>query len=226
MALILALNRKIPRAHARVREGDFSLDGLLGFDLHGRTAGIIGTGQIGAVVARILHGFGCHLLAHDPIHNPACASLGVRYVELPELLGASDIITIHCPLLPQTHHLIDAGTLRHVRPGAMLINTSRGALLDTPAVIAALKSGRLGYLGLDVYEEEADLFFENLSGQVLQDDVFARLLTFPNVLVTAHQAFFTREALAAIAETTLSNLDDVAAGRACPNALSAALLVR
>lgn len=226
VALILALNRKIPRAHARVREGDFSLDGLLGFDLHGRTAGIIGTGQIGAVVARILHGFGCHLLAHDPIRNPECESLGVRYVELPELLGAADIITIHCPLLPQTHHLIDAGTLRQVRPGAMLINTSRGAILDTPAVIAALKSGRLGYLGLDVYEEEADLFFENLSGQVLQDDVFARLLTFSNVLITAHQAFFTREALAAIAETTLANLDDVAAGRACPNALSAALLVR
>ncbi len=226
VAQILALNRKIPRAHARVRESDFSLDGLLGFDLHGRTAGVVGTGQIGALVARILSGFGCELLAFDPQRNPECERLGVRYVELPELLGASDIVTIHCPLLPQTHHLIDARALRQVRPGAMLINTSRGAILDTPAVIAALKSGRLGYLGLDVYEEEADLFFENLSGQVLQDDIFARLLTFPNVLITAHQAFFTREALSAIAETTLTNLDDVAAGRDCPNALSTALVVR
>lgn len=226
VALILGLNRKIPRAHARVREGDFSLDGLLGFDLHGRTAGIVGTGQIGAVVARILAGFGCTLLAYDPVRNPECERLGARYVALPELLAASDIVTIHCPLLPQTHHLIDAEALRAMRWGAMLINTSRGALLDTRAVIAALKSGRLGYLGLDVYEEEADLFFENLSGQVLQDDVFARLLTFPNVLITGHQAFFTHEALSAIAATTLGNLADIEAGRACPNALTTARVVR
>jgi D-lactate dehydrogenase len=220
IGLILALNRKLARANARVHEGNFALDGLLGFDLHGRTAGIVGTGQIGAVVARILHGFGCRLLAFDPVRNPECAQLGVAYVDLPELLAASDIVTLHCPLLPQTRHLIDAGALARMRPGAMLINTSRGALLDTPAVIAALKAGHLGYLGLDVYEEEADLFFEDLSGQVLQDDVFARLLTFPNVLITGHQAFFTREALAAIAETTLANLDDVAAGRDCPNAVA------
>lgn len=220
VALILGLNRKLTRAHARVHEGNFALDGLLGFDLHGRTAGIVGTGQIGAVVARILHGFGCRLLAYDPYRNPACEALGVTYVELPELLAASDIVTLHCPLTPQTRHLIDAGALARLRPGAMLINTSRGALLDTPAVIEALKSGHLGYLGLDVYEEEASLFFEDLSGQVLQDDVFARLLTFPNVLITGHQAFFTREALSAIAETTLANLDDIAAGRACPNAVT------
>lgn len=219
VALILALNRKLTRAHARVHEGNFALDGLLGFDLHGRTAGVVGTGQIGAVVARILQGFGCRLLAHDPYRNPACEALGVAYVALPDLLAASDIVTLHCPLTPQTRHLIDADALALLRPGAMLINTSRGALLDTPAVIEALKSGQLGYLGLDVYEEEASLFFEDLSGQVLQDDVFARLLTFPNVLITGHQAFFTREALSAIAETTLTNLDDIAAGRACPNAV-------
>lgn len=218
LALILGLNRKIPRAHARVREGDFSLDGLLGFDLHGRTVGIVGTGQIGAVVARILTGFGCRLLAFDPVRNPECEGLGVSYVALPELLAA-DIVTLHCPLLPQTRHLIDAEALALMRRGAMLINTSRGALLDTPAVIEALKSGHLGYLGLDVYEEEAALFFEDLSGQVLQDDVFARLLTFPNVLITGHQAFFTHEALTAIAATTLTNLDDLAAGRPCPNAI-------
>jgi D-lactate dehydrogenase len=220
VGLILALNRKLTRAHVRVREGNFALDGLLGFDLHGRTAGIVGTGQIGAVVARILHGFGCRLLAFDPVRNPECAALGVEYVDLPTLLAESDIVTLHCPLLPQTRHLIDATALGRMQPGAMLINTSRGALLDTPAVIEALKSGHLGYLGLDVYEEEADLFFEDLSGQVLQDDVFARLLTFSNVLITGHQAFFTREALAAIAQTTLANLDDLAAGRACPNAVA------
>jgi D-lactate dehydrogenase len=221
--LILALNRKLARANARVRDGNFALDGLLGFDLHGRTAGIVGTGQIGAVVARILHGFGCRLLAYDPVRNPACEGLGVAYVDLPDLLAESDIVTLHCPLLPQTRHLIDDRALALMRPGAMLINTSRGALLDTPAVIEALKTAQLGYLGLDVYEEEADLFFEDLSGQVLQDDVFARLLTFPNVLITGHQAFFTREALSAIAETTLANLDDIAAGRACPNAVASAV---
>ncbi len=219
LALILGLNRRIPRAYNRVREGDFSLDGLLGFDLHGRTVGIVGTGQIGAVVARILTGFGCRLLAHDPVRNAEVEALGIRYVALPELLAESDIVTLHCPLLPQTRHLIDAGALVLMRRGAMLINTSRGALLDTPAVIEALKSGHLGYLGLDVYEEEAALFFEDLSGQVLQDDVFARLLTFPNVLITGHQGFFTREALTAIAATTLANLDDIAAGRPCPHAL-------
>jgi D-lactate dehydrogenase len=206
LALILALNRKTHRAYARVREGNFALDGLLGFDLHGRTAGVVGTGRIGARVVRILHGFGCRLLAHDPAPNPDCEALGARYVSLPELLGTSDIVTLHCPLTPQTRHLIDADALRQAKPGMMLINTSRGALIDTRAVIEALKSGRTGHLGLDVYEEEADLFFEDLSDRVVGDDVFARLLTFPNVVVTGRQGFFTREALENIAETTLANV--------------------
>ncbi len=206
LALILALNRKTHRAFNRVREGNFALDGLLGFDLHGRTVGIVGTGQIGALVVRILHGFGCRLLAHDPRPDPGCEALGARYVDLPELFGAADIITLHCPLTPSTRHLIDAEALRRTKPGMMLINTGRGALIDTRAAIEALKSGRLGHLGLDVYEEEADLFFEYLSQQAIRDDVFARLLTFPNVLVTGHQGFFTREALKNIAETTLANI--------------------
>lgn len=206
LALILALNRKIHRAHNRVRERNFALDGLLGFDLHGRTVGIIGAGQIGQVVARILHGFGCQLLAFDPYPPDALTALGVQYVELPELLARSDIVTLHCPLTPQTHHLINADSLAKMKTGVMLINTSRGALLDTRAVIDALKSGKVGYLGLDVYEEEADLFFENLSDEVIQDDVFMRLLTIPNVLITAHQAFFTRDAIRQIAETTLQNI--------------------
>jgi D-lactate dehydrogenase len=206
VAMILALNRRIHGAYNRVREGNFALDGLLGFDLKGRSICIVGTGRIGAAVARIMLGFGCRALAHDPHPDPALEALGVTYATVPELLAASDIVTLHCPLTPGTHHLIDTAAIRHMRRGAMLINTSRGAIVDTRAVIAGLKSGAIGLLGLDVYEEEGDLFFEDLSGQVLQDDVFARLLTFPNVLVTAHQAFFTAEALAAIAETTIANI--------------------
>ena len=217
VALILALNRKIDRAAARVREGNFALDGLLGFDLHGRTVGIVGTGEIGSVVARIMHGFGCHLLGCDLSPNAACVNLGMRYVSWDELLAQSDVITLHCPLLPATHHLFNAEAIMRVKRGAMLINTSRGALIDTRAVIAALKTGRIGYLGLDVYEEEADLFFEDLSNKVIQDDVFARLLTFPNVIVTGHQAFFTRDAMAEISRITLANLRDCATGRPCAN---------
>lgn len=220
VGLVLALNRKIHRAYARVREGNFALDGLLGFDLHGQTVGIIGTGQIGAVVARIMSGFGCRILAHDPFPNPECEALGARYVALPELFAESDLITLHCPLTPQTRHLIDARALQQMKAGVMLINTSRGALIDTPAVIEALKSGKIGYLGLDVYEEEADLFFEDLSNIVLQDDVFARLLTFPNVIITGHQAFFTRNALDRIAETTLANITTFEQGLASPNEVS------
>ncbi len=204
VAMMLALNRRIHRAHARVREGNFALDGLLGFDMKGRTVGLIGTGRIGAALARILAGFGCRVLAHDPRPD---AALPVEFVTLEELLAQSHIISIHCPLTPATRHLIDARAVARMRPGVMLVNTSRGAIVDTRAAIEGLKSGRIGLLGLDVYEEEGDLFFEDLSGQVLQDDVFARLLTFPNVLITAHQAFFTEDALAAIAETTLGNLD-------------------
>ncbi len=206
VALILSLNRKLHRAYVRVREGNFALDGLLGFNLGMRTVGIVGTGRIGAVVAHILRGFGCALLAFDPFPDEELRQLGVSYVPFPELMQQSDIITIHCPLTPQTHHLIDENSLQLIRKGAMLINTSRGAVVDTQAVIAALKSGVIGALGLDVYEEEGDLFFRDLSESMLQDDVFARLLTFPNVLVTGHQGFFTREALTAIAETTIWNI--------------------
>ncbi len=206
VGLILTLNRKLHRAYNRVREGNFSLDGLLGFDLHGRTVGVVGTGKIGATLVPIVQGFGCRVLAYDPYPNPEVEARGVEYVPLPQLLAEADIVTLHCPLTPETHHLIDAAALRQMKPGVMLINTSRGALVDTPAVIEALKSGRVGYLGLDVYEEEADLFFEDLSQQLIQDDVFSRLLTFPNVVITGHQAFFTAEALTNIAETTLENV--------------------
>jgi D-lactate dehydrogenase len=205
-ALVLSLNRKIHRAYARVREGNFALDGLLGFDLFGRTVGIVGTGRIGAVFARIMTGFGCTILAFDPRRNPDCEAIGVRYVSLDELLAGSDVVSLHCPLTPETHHLIDAAAVARLREGAMLINTSRGAVVDTRAVIRALKTGRIGSLGLDVYEEEADLFFEDLSNRVIQDDVFARLLSFPNVLITGHQAFFTTEAMRGIAETTMANI--------------------
>jgi D-lactate dehydrogenase len=221
VGLILALNRRIHRAYARVREGNFALAGLLGFDLHGRTAGVVGTGKIGALVARILHGFGCEVLTHDLYPNPECEALGVQYVALPELFARSDVVTLHCPLTPETEHLVDARALEQMKPGVMLINTSRGALIDTRAVIEALKSGKLGYLGLDVYEEEADLFFEDLSERVIQDDVFTRLLTFPNVLITGHQAFFTREALANIAETTLRNIAEVERTGRCANEVAA-----
>jgi D-lactate dehydrogenase len=221
VALILALNRKVHRAWARVREGNFALDGLLGFDLVGRTTGVVGTGKIGAAVARIMAGFGCRVLAFDPVSNPECIALGVSYVPFGELLAQSDIVTLHCPLTPETRHLMDAAALARMKPGAMLINTGRGALVDTRAVIDALKTGRLGHLGLDVYEEEAALFFEDRSWRVLQDDVFARLLTFPNVVVTGHQGFFTAEALTAIAETTLEALTEFEQGRVPTNAVRA-----
>lgn len=206
VGLVLALCRHLHRAYNRTREGDFSLHGLTGFDLHGRTVGIIGSGQIGEVFARIMSGFGCHILAYDPYPNRAIEALGGRFVELDELLAQSDIISLHCPLNDATRHLINADSLERMKRGAMLINTGRGALVDTPALIEALKSGQLGYLGLDVYEEEADIFFADRSDQPLQDDVLARLLTFPNVIITAHQAFLTREALAGIAQTTLANI--------------------
>ena len=220
IGLILTLNRKIHRAYIRVREGNFSLDGLLGFDLHGRTVGIIGTGKIGVIVGQILKGFGCQLLAYDVYRNPECEALGAKYVELPELFTASDIVTLHCPLIPETYHLINAQAVEQMKQGVMLINTSRGALIDTQAVIDGLKSRKIGYLGLDVYEQESDLFFEDLSEDVIQDDVFERLLTFPNVLITGHQAFFTENALKKIAQTTLSNITDFELGRPCSNMVS------
>ena len=214
IGLILALDRKLHRAYNRVREGNFALDGLLGFDLCGRTVGIIGTGRIGEVVAQILTGFGCEVLAFDPVISETCRSLGVNYTTLDDLLTRSDIVTLHCPLTPENRHVINREALAKMKQGVMLINTSRGALVDTVAVIAALKSRRIGYLGLDVYEEEERIFFEDRSGLIISDDVFSRLLTFPNVIITGHQAFFTREALASIAATTVQNMTDFESGRA------------
>ncbi len=207
VALILSLDRNIHRAYARVREGNFALEGLLGFNLHGRTVGVVGTGRIGTSVATIMTGFGCKLLAYDIEPNAACREIGVAYVPLEKLLEESDIVTLHCPLTPQTKHLIDAAAVAKLKRGAMLINTSRGAIVDTQAVVDGIKSGAIGHLGLDVYEEEAALFFDDKSDDVIRDDVFERLLTFPNVLVTGHQAFFTADALKAIADTTMANID-------------------
>jgi D-lactate dehydrogenase len=206
IALMLALNRKVHRAYNRVREGNFALDGLVGFDMHGKTVGLIGTGQIGTVVAQILTGFNCPTLAFDPFPNATCRSIGVRYLELNELLAQSDIVSLHCPLTRENKHIIDAAAVSRMKDGVMLVNTSRGALLDTVAIINGLKSGKIGSLGLDVYEEEEEIFFEDRSGLILSDDVFARLLTFPNVIITGHQAFFTREALSNIAATTIENI--------------------
>lgn len=217
IGLMLTLNRKIHRAYNRVREGNFSLDGLLGFDLNGRTIGIIGTGKIGQIVAQIMQGFGCRILAYDVRPNPACEAVGATYVNLPKLFSDADIITLHCPLTPETHHLINSEAIARMKKGVMLINTSRGGLIDTAAVIHGLKSQKIGSLALDVYEQESDLFFEDLSDQIIQDDLFERLLTFPNVLITAHQAFFTKEALQNIAETTLSNISDIQQGKECAN---------
>lgn len=219
IGLILSLNRKIYRAYNRVRESNFSLVGLLGFDLHGKTVGVIGTGTIGARFAEIISGFGTTVIAVDPYPNPRVLELGVTYHSIDEVLARSDIVSLHCPLTPETHHLINADRLSGMKDGVMVINTSRGALIDTAAVIDALKTGKVGYLGLDVYEEEADLFFEDLSDEVLQDDVFSRLLTFPNVLVTGHQAFFTAEALSDIAETTMMSISEFAAGEEMTYAL-------
>ena len=217
VGLMLTLNRKFHRAYYRVREGDFSLNGLMGFDLHDRTVGIVGTGKIGQVVGQILKGFGCHILGYDLYPNEEFKALGGKYVQLGELFAQSDIITLHCPLIHETHHMINEGAIAQMKPGVMLINTSRGALVDTHAVIEGLKSRKIGFLGLDVYEKESALFFEDMSEEIIQDDEFERLLTFPNVVVTAHQAFFTSNALQNIAETTLSNITDFEQSRPCPN---------
>jgi D-lactate dehydrogenase len=226
VALMLALDRKIHRAWNRVREGNFSLEGLVGFDLHGRTVGVVGTGHIGGVAARILLGFGCQVLAHDLAPDAHLAAAGVAYVGLPELYARSAIVSLHVPLSPATRHLVDAAALARMRPGVMLINTGRGALIDSRALIDALKAGQVGAAGLDVYEEEEGVFFRDLSDQVLQDDVLARLLTFPNVLITAHQGFLTHEALARIATTTLQSLEDFEAGRPLRHQVRAAEVLR
>lgn len=206
IALILTLNRKIHRAYGRVREGNFSLHGLMGFDLYGKTVGIIGTGKIGSLVASILTGFGCLVLAYDLFPNDALKALGVKYVAADELLKSSDILSFHCPLTLDTHHFINEKNIALLKDNVMIINTSRGAVLDTHVLIQGLKSSKIGSLGLDVYEEEGGLFFEDLSDTIIQDDVFARLLTFPNVVITGHQGFFTQEAMHNIAETTLENV--------------------
>jgi D-lactate dehydrogenase len=207
VALILALNRKLVRASGRVRDGNFSLEGLVGFDLHGKTVGVVGTGKIGAVFARIMRGFGCVLLGSDPAPDPRLSEeTGLVYCPLPELLGRSDIVSLHLPLNEATRHVVDAVAIGRMRKGAMLINTGRGALVDTSALMDGLKSGWIGAVGLDVYEEEEGVFFEDHSEEVLQDEKLAWLLMCPNVLVTAHQAFLTREALSGLAATTLLNL--------------------
>ena len=216
LALIMTLNRHTHRAYNRVREGNFMLDGLLGRTLHGKTAGIVGTGRIGLATARILNGIGCTVLGADPYPSAEAASV-VQMVPLQELLARADIISLHCPLTEQTHHLIDDASLALMKPGAMLVNTSRGGLVDTEAVIRALKSRRLGHLAIDVYEQESALFFQDWSGEIIDDDTFQRLMTFPNVLVTGHQGFFTLEALQEISAITLGNLLDFAAGTSCPN---------
>lgn len=210
VALMLTLDRHTHRAFARVREGNFSLDGLLGFNLNGRTVGIVGTGRIGAGVARIMQGFGCRVLAYDVIEDATCVQQGVTYVPLDTLLRTADIISLHCPLTPLTRHLVDAAAIGKMKRGVMLINTSRGGIVDTRALIDGIKSGAIGHLGLDVYEGEARLFFEDQSAEIIDDDVFERLMTFPNVLVTGHQAFFTEEAMTAIAKTTAENIDSFA----------------
>jgi D-lactate dehydrogenase len=214
ISLLLTLNRKTHRAFNRVRELNFSLNGLVGFDLHGKTAGIVGTGKIGRIVAQALRGFGMKVVAYDPFPDQKWAAQhGIEYVTPPALAEVSDVVSLHVPLMPETRHIIRGETLKLMKPGVILINVSRGALIDTTALIEALKSGHLGGVALDVYEEEEGIFFEDLSGQVLQDDELARLLTFPNVLITAHQAFLTREALADIARTTVSNLEALAMGK-------------
>ena len=224
LSLIMALNRRIHRAYNRVRDGNFSIDGLLGFDIHGKTVGIVGTGKIGRVLAGLFSGFGVNMLGYDLYPNPAFTEAGGEYVELETLFFESDIISLHCPLTPQTFHLIDGQSIAKMKKGAMIINTSRGALVDAGAVIEGLKSEQIGYLGLDVYEQEADLFYENLSERIIQDDVLQRLVTFPNVIVTSHQAYFTDTALENISNTTIANLTAFENGEALVNEVTLAML--
>ncbi|MDF7823217.1 2-hydroxyacid dehydrogenase [Pontiellaceae bacterium B12227] len=219
VGLMLALNRKVYWANSRVKEGNFSLDGLLGFDMRNRTVGLVGTGKIGECVASILNGFGCNIIAYDKYQNKACLEMGVKYVERDELFAQSDIISLHCPLFTETHHLVNHDSIAKMKKGVMIINTSRGALIDSKAAIEGLKSHKIGYLGIDVYEEEEELFFEDKTFEIRTDDVFARLTTFPNVVITGHQAYFTEEAVAAIAQTTLQNITAYENGEELVNAV-------
>ncbi len=219
VGLILTLGRQIHRAYNRVRDNNFELDGLQGFELHNKTIGVFGTGRIGVSVLRNLSGFGARLLAYDIYRNPEAEALA-EYIDDPvEMACQCDIITLHLPLTPETYHIINADSISLLKDGVFIVNTSRGALLDTLAVIEGLKSGKIGYLAIDVYEVEGDLFFQDLSNQVVTDDAFSRLLTFPNVLVTGHQAFLTKRALSNIAETTLQNLTEFAETGQCEHAV-------
>lgn len=217
VGLMLTLNRKIHRAYQRTREANFSLEGLSGFNMHGRTVGVIGTGKIGIAVMRILKGFGMHILAYDPFKNPVAEELGAEYVELNELYARSQVITLHCPATPENYHLLNREAFAKMRDGVMIINTSRGTLIDTQAAIDALKQRKIGALGMDVYENERDLFFEDKSNEVIQDDVFRRLSSCHNVLLTGHQAFLTEEALTSISNVTLENIYSLKTGKPCPN---------
>lgn len=206
LALLLCLNRNIHRAFNRVRENDYSLNGLLGFDLYKKKVGIVGTGMIGKTFAKIMKGMDCDIIAYDPYPNQVIIDMGIKYVPLEQIWAESDVISLHCPLLPTTKHIINSESIAQMKQGVALINTSRGALINTKDLISPLKSGRIGYLGLDVYEEEANLFFENQSNELLQDDVLARLQSFPNVVITGHQGFFTEEALNSISMVTFRNI--------------------
>lgn len=206
VGLLLAVNRKIARASARTRDGNFDLDGLMGFDLHGKTVGVIGTGKIGTIFARIMAGFGCTVVGHDRYPSPAFEALGGRYVGVEELLACSDVVSLHCPLTDDTRHIVNAESLARAKRGSVLVNTSRGGLIDTDAAIQALKTGQLGGLAIDVYEQEANLFFQDLSSTIICDDVIQRLVSFPNVIVTGHQAFFTVEAIGQIMRTTIESI--------------------
>lgn len=219
VALLLTLNRRIHQAHDRVKRGDFTLDGLIGFDLHGKTVGLVGTGRIGTITGQILQGFGCLVLAADPFPPAEARAAGFRFGELDDLLAQSDIVSLHCPLLPATRHIINKARLARMKRGATLINTSRGALVDTHAALDALDNGQLGLLGLDVYENEACFFYDDHSHQPLPDATLARLVSHPNVLLTGHQGFLTHEALTNIAETTFQSIADFAAGLPCAHAL-------
>ncbi|MGC5401663.1 2-hydroxyacid dehydrogenase [Streptomyces sp. DT20] len=217
--LAMAVNRRVIRAASRTRDFDFRLDGLLGRDMHGRTAGIIGTGKIGEAFTRIAHGFGMNLLGWDVVENPACVELGMRYVEKEQLLAESDLISLHVPLLPSTHHIIDRQALARMKDDAILINSSRGGLVDTTALVGELRAGRFLGVGLDVYEAEAGLFFLDKSLEGIDDDTLARLVTFPNVIVTSHQAYYTQDAVSQIIEATVRNIDDYLAHRSSENVL-------
>jgi D-lactate dehydrogenase len=217
MALILTLNRKTHKAYNRVREGNFSLERLMGINLNQRKVSVIGTGHIGQAFCRILNGFGCHIKAYDPFPNQELQNLGIKYGTLEETLKDADIISLHCPLTTDTQHLINAERLSYIKHGAMLINTGRGGLIDTSAIISALKTGLIGALGLDVYEQESEFFFQDFSESIIQDEQLSQLISFPNVLITGHQGFLTHEALTEIAKVTFNNIDAFKDGLALLN---------